>query len=71
MRTVLKFDLPVVYSRTGSQFLWVPFEPVPVWAGIPHPWRRDGILAGAGVGQLKIPRGTPVSITKGKHQGQH
>ncbi len=54
---------PVVLSRTGAYFPWVPFDPVPVCAGIPHPLLRDGFSAGAGVGHAKIPHGTPVSIT--------
>ncbi len=33
------------------------------FAGIPHPWTRDGNSAGTGAGQPKMPRGTPVSIT--------
>ncbi len=32
--------------------------------GNPHPWMRDGNSAGTGAGHAKMPRGTPVSITR-------
>src|SRR5260221_8766489 len=41
------------------------------FAGIPHPWTRDGNSAGTGAGQPKMPPGYPRTLNpRGKTKGQ-